>query len=68
MLPFEVTVDGICVAVVGSVKNGLLIEGHVPGIARLESLDRSWAAFIRVSRENFEGRSIYRHLEDPDVD
>jgi Zn-dependent peptidase ImmA (M78 family) len=27
-----------------------------------------WAASVRVSRKNFVGRALYRHLEDPDDD
>jgi Zn-dependent peptidase ImmA (M78 family) len=47
---------------------GFLLEARAPGIARIESSDENWAAFIRVSRKDFVGRSIYRHLEDSDVD
>ena len=68
ILPAQVTVDGTSVYIADSQKIGLLVEGRLPGIARTESQDGSWATFIRVSRKNFEGRSIYRHLEDPDVD
>ena len=35
-------------------------------LARILATDGSWAAFVRISRRGFTGRSIYRHLEDPD--
>ncbi|PYS88510.1 MAG: Zn peptidase [Acidobacteria bacterium] len=68
ILPTDVRLEGESANAIGSHELGLIIEGHVPGIMRVELHDRSWAAFVRVSRKDFTGRSIYRHLEDPDVD
>jgi Zn-dependent peptidase ImmA (M78 family) len=67
ILPPNVRLEGESASHVGNHALGLIIEGRAPGITRAESHDRSWAAFVRVSRKNFTGRSIYRHLEDPDV-
>lgn len=68
MLPKGVRLEGNSIGVVSSHYLGLLVVGRVPGITRAETPDGSWSAFLRVSRRDFEGRSIYRHLEDPDVD
>ena len=68
IVPANVKLEGRSVAVVSPHQLGQLIEAREPGIARAESFDQSWAMFVRVSRQNFIGRSIYRHLEDPDVD
>lgn len=38
-----------------------------PGISTITAADRSWAAIVRISRKGFTGRSIYRHLEDPNA-
>ncbi len=43
-----------------------LFRGIKPGLCRLYSLKTDWAAFVRVSRRGFVGRSIYRHMEDLD--
>jgi len=67
ILPASVRLEGQSANAVGNHKLGLIIEGRRPGITRAETHDKSWAAFVRVSRKDFTGRSIYRHLEDPDV-
>ena len=68
IIPANVKLEGRSIAIVSKHDLGLLIEGREPGISRAESHDESWAVFVRVSRKDFIGRSIYRHLEDPDVD
>lgn len=68
IVPTDTKLEGKSATISSSNEFGLLIEGRQPGISRLESHDASWAAFVRVSRRDFIGRSIYRHLEDPDVD
>lgn len=68
ILPEDVSLEGQSVSVIDHHSLGLLVEGRIPGITRGETQDGSWASFIRVSRKDFIGRSIYRHLEDPDVD
>lgn len=37
-----------------------------PGIGRFNGTDTLWAAFLRVSKPDYVGRSIFRHLEDPE--
>ena len=67
ILPASVTLEGTSAAIVSQHDLGQLLEARKPGISRAESYDQSWAAFVRVSLRDFIGRSIYRHLEDPDV-
>jgi Zn-dependent peptidase ImmA (M78 family) len=67
IIPSGVRLEGNSAVIIGSHGLGLIVEGCVPGITRVESDDGSWAVYVRVSRKDFTGRSIYRHLEDPDV-
>lgn len=48
-------------------KHGVLYQAVTPGIGRFES-SSGWAAFVRVSRKHYEGRSIFRHLEEVEYD
>jgi len=41
-----------------------LFEGIKPGIDRFESSKSHWTSFVRISRREYEGRSMYRHLEE----
>lgn len=68
ILPEDVTLEGRNVDVAASHELGLLIYARAAGISRAESSDGQWAAFIRVSRKDFQGRCKFRHLEDYDVD
>jgi len=68
IVPISANLEGVSVGIVGSHELGQLIQAERPGISRAESRDQSWALFIRVSRKDFVGRSIYRHLEDPNFD
>jgi hypothetical protein len=68
IVPDNTKLEGSCARILGNHGYGTIVQGSTPGIGRVMSLDGSWAAFLRVSRQNFEGRAIYRHLEDSDVD
>lgn len=68
VLPNSVRIEGVSVAIAGSCNSGVVIEAKAPGIARADCPKGNWAAFLRVRRKEFDGRSVYRHLEDPDVD
>jgi Zn-dependent peptidase ImmA (M78 family) len=50
-----------------SFTGGSLFLAAKPGISKVMAIDHPWAAFVRISKKGFTGRSIYRHLEDPDV-
>lgn len=68
LLPAGAVLEGENVTVLGDLPSGRLVQARKPGIARAFLEGINWAKFVRVSRADFEGRSIYRHLEDPDVD
>lgn len=68
ILPKDAVIEGASATPIGQSALGLIAEGRIPGIARAESRAKSWAVFIRVSHKDFAGRSIYRHIEDPDVE
>lgn len=68
IIPANSTIDGDAVSEEGCVSMGKKIHARRPGIARVYNTKSAWASYIRVSRKAFEGRAIYRHLEDPDVD
>lgn len=68
ILPGDAHIDAANVEILGPHELGIIVRGLRSGIGRIESLDRSWASFIRVSKKDYEGRCRYRHLEDPDVD
>lgn len=68
IVPPAANLEGESVRIVRRHELGQLIKARRPGISRAESRDQSWAFFVRVSRKDFVGRSIYRHLEDPDFD
>ena len=50
-----------------SFEGGSLFLATKPGISKVTAVGNSWAAFVRISKKGFTGRSIYRHLEDPDA-
>ena len=68
VLPTGTMVEGQCIEALGDVPFGIAVKGTRPGIGRVYARTGPWSAFLRVSRKDFVGRAIYRHLEDPDVD
>lgn len=67
VLPSRSNVEGQNVSIVGEARGLKVVKAVRPGLGRCETPGSEWAAFIRVSRAKFVGRSTYRHLEDPDV-
>lgn len=49
-----------------SLSLGDLYEARLPGTTRVEQPDTKWASYVRISRAQFVGRNVYRHMEDPD--
>jgi Zn-dependent peptidase ImmA (M78 family) len=49
-------------------RSGELFQGVLPGIGQFYNPSNGWSAFLRVSKPGFIGRSIFRHLDDPDYD
>lgn len=68
IVPADSEVDGACVEVRADLEAGRFVLAVAPGVGRIESARERWAVFTRVSRQDFIGRSIYRHLEANDVD
>jgi len=67
IVPKQLEIHAGNIVVVGDHPLGQIIRATQPGIGRIEMKDRTFSSFIRVSRQEFEGRNIYRHMEDPDV-
>lgn len=68
LLPRGTVLEGDRAQVIGERDTGLLVRAQKPGISRVFLEGEDWARFLRVSRADYEGRSKFRHLEDPDVD
>jgi len=66
LLPAGTEVDGDVVARLRADESGVLLRGVRQGKCRVFANAGDWAAFIRVSRKQYIGRSTFRHLEDPD--
>ncbi len=49
---------------VGAGQYGSILQALSPGISDATILSKNWAVFIRVSRREFTGLSMYRHLEE----
>lgn len=68
LLPASTQLEGGAVAVIEESAGELLVTGVRPGKSRAQVTGEDWAVFIRVQRASYVGRSIFRHLEDPDED
>lgn len=67
LLPQRSSAEGVCCEFRAHLKEGTLFQAVTPGIGRFES-SGGWAAFVRVSRKHYEGRCIFRHLEEVEHD
>ncbi|WP_291445519.1 ImmA/IrrE family metallo-endopeptidase [Desulfovibrio sp.] len=65
IVPPKASSRGDCISIIRQTSIATTVRAERPGISTLEC-DNGWVAFVRVSRKNFEGRSIYRHLEEVD--
>lgn len=66
VLPESCRLEGAVLATVARCQPGVLVEAVRPGIGRAETADSRWATFLRVSPQDYVGRSIFRHLPDDD--
>lgn len=64
LVPTGATMEGRACAPDTDLKYGSLFAAVTPGVARVET--SGWAAFVRVTRDGYEGRSVFRHLEEID--
>jgi hypothetical protein len=67
LLPHGTTVEGPFCDKRADLAYGVLFQAVTPGVGRFES-SGGWAAFVRVSRKHYEGRSMFRHLEEVEYD
>jgi len=65
-VPSGVRAEGLCLRSKRAKSCGDLYEACAPGRGRLFSASDDWACYVRVSRREYAGRSIYRHLEEVD--
>jgi Zn-dependent peptidase ImmA (M78 family) len=68
LLPTNTIAEGACIAPSLQNVQGCICKAIAPGIGRVYVPDSTWASYVRVSRRGYSGRSIFRHLEDPDYD
>jgi Zn-dependent peptidase ImmA (M78 family) len=64
LTPTEAISEGSCLTKVEQTEKGGLYEAVQPGRGRLSDSAKDWASFVRVSRQFYVGRSIYRHFEE----
>jgi hypothetical protein len=67
LLPPGTATEGPFCAKRAVLAHGVLYQAVTTGIGRFES-PSGWAAFGRVSRKHYEGRSLFRHLEEVEYD
>lgn len=60
----DARVEGLCVEEAFVTKAGPIFHSVRPGVGRLND-SSGWSAFVRVSRRDYVGRSLYRHWEEP---
>ena len=60
--------EGGCAEVAEQRAAWLLARAVRPGISRVAATDSNWSAYIRVSRNGYSGRSMYRFLEEAEDD
>ena len=65
-VPADVVREGECVDIVRAQGDMTRLRGAAAGRGRVVTRDGSWSAYVRVARRGYIGRSIFRHLEDPD--
>lgn len=64
ILPKKTKIEGTSLKFIKEIRSGSLMVAKSPGIARAES--GNWSTYVRVSKKEFAGRSIYRHMEVED--
>ena len=64
LLPHDAQVEGTALRIVETLSNGLLASANEPGIGRVFQAKKGWAAYARVSRRCYAGRSCFRFEEE----
>lgn len=60
--------ESIVLEYLGASVSGEVFKAIAPGRGRIAIDDSDWAAFVRVAKSKYEGRSKYMYLEDPDYE
>lgn len=66
LAPPDTSFEGDCVQLVPYHGEGALYQAVIPGIGRFVHLRSGWATYVRIAKQNYIGRSIYRYLPDPE--
>jgi hypothetical protein len=61
----DVTSSGSCLALRSDLAGKTVASAIRPGTGHLDG-GTGWATYVRVRRSRYEGRAIFRHLEDTD--
>lgn len=67
-LPQDTLADAPLLERAADVPGRTLFRAVRPGTGRLLRPAVGWSCFVRVMRRGYVGRSIFRHLEDPDYE
>ena len=64
LLPSSVEIEGNNTTLVRKFPAGCLVKATSPGIGRATLPHNTWAQYLRVSRKEFKGLAMFRHLEE----
>ena len=67
IVPPHAVIRGSSIIVIRCTDSETILRAVSPGISSVEC-PNGWTSFVRISRKDFEGRSIYRHLEEVEDD
>ena len=59
----DIEIEGTAIEIIRKSEQNI-IKAVFPGISRIYNPKNNWAAFVRVSRKEYEGLSDYRHFEE----
>lgn len=65
-LPTDFIVDENFFQHVGFNNQNSIFQANKQGISLIKAGSSDWCANVRISRSGFNGRNVYRHMEDPD--
>ena len=66
LLPQTIEVESKSLRIEREDATGKLVRAIVPGRGRFFSQNTEWAVYVRVSRREYVGRNMFRHLEEVD--
>jgi hypothetical protein len=66
VVPAGTAVEGATVKFIGTGAHGDVYQARAPGRGRLENKSNGLTSYVRVCRSGYQGRSMFRHLEDED--